>query len=58
MGATTEQIENALQEEARIEELLEKNREAGIKETRVTRSHSPIIIPSEKFRPEFPFDVV
>ena len=58
MGATKEQIENARQEQSRIEEQLEKNREAGIKETRVTRSHSPIIIPDEKLRPEFPFDVV
>ncbi|MGI8849310.1 MAG: AMP-binding protein, partial [Pyrinomonadaceae bacterium] len=56
MGASKEQIEKIRQEEAKIEEELQKNRKAGIK-TVVSRSASPVIIPSEKFKSEFPFDV-
>ncbi len=58
MGATKEQIEKVRQEESEIELQLQKNREMGITKTVLSRSASPVIIPSEKFKPEFPFDTV
>ncbi len=58
MGATKEQIEKVRQEESKIELQLRKNREMGITKTVLSRSASPVIIPSEKFKSEFPFDTV